>query len=122
MSTLSARPGHGRICRIEIGATHAPYPPAQIIPALRNTLDTPGSEDDVVKAVRKVDVVLPHSCREYATGLILTVRDADVARGLATTLLQVAQMLDQEVALGALDSLDAAENVTQAAAPHPAVA
>lgn len=112
---LSAQPGRGRICRITLNTSNRPVVmPAQLIPSLRE-YDEFADPQAVVKAVRKVDVVLPHYGRDYATGAIITVQSGPVARAFAVALLRAADMLEQEVPAAALDTLDADANAVTVA-------
>ena len=107
MSHLSAQPGRGRICKVTFGTGgRSTVVPATLVPHLRQA--EPWSDDDsVVRAVPRVDVVIPHTGRDYATGAVLTVTAAPVARALAEAFTRAAELLEQEIPQGALGTLEA---------------
>lgn len=113
---LTAHPGRGRITRVTLNdKPKGPgYAGGQLVPYPNDADALAGhvKDDDLVPLVHHVDLVLAHDWVDHATGLILTLEDADAAYMLSEAALRAAEMLSRRVQA---DELDGAE----APAPQP---
>lgn len=109
---LTASPGHGRITRVTLADRGDPATPGgRVVPHPAALLDEFTPDDRMVRVVDHVDVVLSHRRDPYATGLVLTLKDADAAYLLSEAALAAAQLLARRVRADELDEQPRPEQV-----------